>query len=140
MPYYAPAKAGTGKLAQRPLQTARVPQTVPKTEAMNMYAIVKTGGKQYRAAKDDVLIVEKLDGEPGTSVELGEVVMVVGDGSVKLGSPFVKGASVKAKIVRQAKAKKINAFNYKPKKNERKRWGHRQPQTHLLVTDVVGGK
>ncbi|MBS1708896.1 MAG: 50S ribosomal protein L21 [Armatimonadetes bacterium] len=105
-----------------------------------MYAIVKTGGKQYRAEKNDLLIVEKIDGEPGTPVELGEVVMVVADGSVKLGSPFVKGASVKTQIVRQGKAKKINAFNYKPKKNERKRWGHRQPQTHLLVTEVVGGK
>ena len=105
-----------------------------------MYAIVKTGGKQYRAEKDGLLIVEKLDGEPGTSVELGEVVMLVGEGSVTLGSPFVKGAKVKAQILRQGKAKKINAFNYKPKKNERKRWGHRQPQTHLLVTDVVGGK
>lgn len=104
-----------------------------------MYAIVKTGGKQYRAAKDEVLIVDKLEGEEGTEVTLDEVVMVVNDGSVKLGSPFVKGAKVSAKIVRQGKAKKINAFNFKPKKNERKRWGHRQPMTHLVITSVVGG-
>ena len=105
-----------------------------------MYAIVKTGGKQYKAEKDDVLIVEKLEGEAGTAVELTEVVIVCDGDNIKVGSPFIKGASVKAEIVRQAKAKKINGFNYKPKKNERKRWGHRQPQTHLKVLDVQAGK
>jgi len=104
-----------------------------------MYAIVKTGGKQFKAAKDDLLIVEKLEGEPGTAIELGEVLLVVDEQNTTVGSPFVKGASVKAEIVRQAKGKKIDAFNYKPKKNERKRWGHRQPQTHLRITDVVTG-
>lgn len=104
-----------------------------------MYAIVKTGGKQYRAAQDEVLIVDLLAGEPGDEVELGEVVMVVDGEKVHLGSPFVKGARVKAQIVRQGKAKKILGFKMKPKKNERKRWGHRQPMTHLKVTSVVGG-
>ncbi|HCE00262.1 MAG TPA: 50S ribosomal protein L21 [Armatimonadetes bacterium] len=105
-----------------------------------MYAIVKTGGKQFKAAKNDVLIVEKLDGEPGTKVDLKEVVLVCEEGKVKVGSPYVKGASVKAEIVRQAKGPKIHAFNYKPKKNERKRWGHRQLQTHLRVLEVIPGK
>lgn len=105
-----------------------------------MYAIVKTGGKQYRAEKDDVLIVEKIDGEPGAKIELDEVVMICNEADVKVGSPFVKGAKVRTEIIRQAKAKKIEGFNYKPKKNERKRWGHRQPQTHLRVVEVVGGK
>lgn len=104
-----------------------------------MYAIVKTGGKQFKAAKDDLLIVEKIDGEPGTTVDLEEVVMVCAPGAVKVGSPFVKGARVRTEIVRQGKAKKINAFNFKPKKNIRKRWGHRQPQTHLRVLEVFGG-
>ncbi len=104
-----------------------------------MYVIVQTGGKQFRAEKDETLIVEKLEGEPGTSVELDEVLMVCDGDSVKVGSPFVKGAKVKAEIVRQGKAKKIVGFNYKPKKNERKRWGHRQPQTHLKVTEVLAG-
>ncbi|HMS55553.1 MAG TPA: 50S ribosomal protein L21 [Fimbriimonadaceae bacterium] len=104
-----------------------------------MYAIVKTGGKQFRAEKDAMLIVEKLDGEPGTKVDLGEVVLVANGDKVTVGSPFVKGAKVKAEIVRQSKSKKINAFNYKAKKNERKRWGHRQPQTTLRVTDIIGG-
>lgn len=104
-----------------------------------MYAIVKTGGKQFKAAKDDVLIVEKIDGEPGTAVELGEVLMVVDGDNATIGSPFVKGALVKGEIVRQAKGPKIEAFNYKAKKNERKQWGHRQPYTHIRVTEVKAG-
>ena len=105
-----------------------------------MYVIVKTGGKQLKAAKDDVLIVEKIDGEPGTPIELSEVLMVVDGETTKIGSPYVTGASVKVEIVRQAKGPKINAFNYKAKKNERKRWGHRQPQTHVRVLQVEAGK
>jgi len=105
-----------------------------------MYVIVQTGGKQYKAEKDEVLIVEKLEGEAGAKVELDNVVMVCDGDKVTVGSPFVKGAKVTAEIVLQGKAKKINGFNYKPKKNERKRWGHRQPQTHLKVTEVLAGK
>jgi large subunit ribosomal protein L21 len=104
-----------------------------------MQAIVKTGGKQYSAAKGDILIVEKLVGEAGTAVELSEVVMVINGDKTSIGSPFVKGAKVMGEIVRQTKAKKINAFNYKAKKNERKRWGHRQPETHVKVTEVIAG-
>ncbi|HZH99212.1 MAG TPA: 50S ribosomal protein L21 [Fimbriimonadaceae bacterium] len=104
-----------------------------------MYVIVKTGGKQFRAEKDETLIVEKIEGEPGTSVELGEVLMVCDGDNVKVGSPFVKGAKVTAEIVRQGKSKKIEAFNYKAKKNERKRWGHRQPQTFLRITAIEAG-
>ena len=102
-----------------------------------MQVIVKTGGKQYVASKGDVIIVDKLEGEAGTSVELTEVVAVVDGDKTVVGSPFIKGAKVVAEIVRQGKANKINAFNYKPKKNERKRWGHRQPETHIKVTEVV---
>lgn len=105
-----------------------------------MYAIVKTGGKQFKATKDEMIVVEKLVGEAGDTVELGEVLMVCDGDNVTLGSPFVKGAKVTATIVRQGKAKKINAFNYKAKKNQRKRWGHRQPQTILRITEVAGGK
>jgi large subunit ribosomal protein L21 len=104
-----------------------------------MYAIVKTGGKQFRAEKDEVLIVEKLEGEPGSNVELTEVLMVCDGDKVNSGSPFVKGAKVRAEIVRQTKGKKIVGFNYKAKKNERKRWGHRQPETHIRVTEIVKG-
>lgn len=105
-----------------------------------MYAIIKTGGKQLKAAKDDILIIEKIDGEPGATIEFGDVLMLVDGGTQTFGSPIVKGAKVTGEIVRQGKAKKINAFNYKPKKNERKRWGHRQPQTHVKITAVEAGK
>ena len=104
-----------------------------------MYAIVKTGGKQFKAAKDDVLIVEKLEGDPGTPIEFAEVLMLVDGETSTVGSPFIKGALVKGEIVRQSKSKKIEAFNYKPKKNERKRWGHRQPQTHVKILEVQVG-
>lgn len=104
-----------------------------------MYAIVKTGGKQFKAEKDAILIVEKLEGEPGTPVELSEVMMIVDGDKFKVGSPFVKGARVRGEIVRQAKGPKIEAFNYKAKKNERKRWGHRQPETHVRINEVQAG-
>ncbi len=104
-----------------------------------MYAIVKTGGKQFKAEKDGILIVEKIEGEPGTAVELSEVLLVADGENYTVGSPLVQGAKVTATIVRQAKGPKIEAFNYKAKKNERKRWGHRQPQTHVKVTEVVAG-
>lgn len=105
-----------------------------------MYAIIKTGGKQYKAAKNEIIQVDLLDGEEGAAVEFSEVVFVADDKGVKVGSPFVKGASVKGTIVRQIKGPKIDAFNYKPKKNVRKRWGHRQPYTQVRITDLVGGK
>jgi large subunit ribosomal protein L21 len=105
-----------------------------------MYAIVKTGGKQIKAEKDALVVVEKLDGEPGAKVELDEVLLVSDGSAVKVGSPFVTGARVRAEIVKQGKGKKINAFNYKPKKNVRKRWGHRQPQTTIRIIEVLGGK
>jgi large subunit ribosomal protein L21 len=104
-----------------------------------MYVIVQTGGKQFKAEKDETLIVEKLEGEPGTTIDLTEVLMVCDGDKTKMGSPFVKGARVRAEIVRQAKSKKIIGFNYKAKKNERKRWGHRQPQTYLKVTEIIPG-
>jgi len=101
-----------------------------------MYAIVKTGGKQFKAAENDILVVEKIEGEAGTAVLLTDVLMIVDGDSHTLGAPFISGATVTGEIVRQAKAAKINAFNYKPKKNERKRWGHRQPLTHVRVTGI----
>lgn len=104
-----------------------------------MYAIVQTGGKQFKAEKDGLILVEKLVGEPGTAIEIGEVLMVCDGSNVKIGSPFVKGARIRAEIVRQSKSKKIVAFNYKAKKNERKRWGHRQPQTTIRVTEILAG-
>lgn len=104
-----------------------------------MYAIVKTGGKQLKASKDDVLIVEKLEGDPGTKVTFDEVLLADDGKKRQVGTPYIKGAKVTGEIVRQGKGPKINAFNYKAKKNERKRWGHRQPQTHVRIISVEAG-
>jgi len=101
-----------------------------------MYAIVKTGGKQYKVSEGTTLTVEKLEGEPNTIVELNEVLMVQTDESIDVGAPRVAGARVVAHIVEQTKGPKINAITFKPKKNERKRYGHRQLLTVLRVESI----
>lgn len=99
-----------------------------------MYAIVTTGGKQYKVEKDTVIKVEKLDVKVNDEITL-DVIMVNKDGEVICGNP-VAGAVVKAKVVEQSKAKKIIVFKYKAKKNERKRQGHRQPFTALQIISI----
>ena len=99
-----------------------------------MYAIVTTGNKQYKVAKDDIIKVEKLEANVGDVVDL-EVVMLNNEGKIVCGKDVAK-ASVKAEVVAQDKAKKIVIFKYKPKKNERKRQGHRQPFTALKITEI----
>jgi large subunit ribosomal protein L21 len=101
-----------------------------------MFAVIRTGGKQYKVANGDVITVEKLAGEPGTTVELGEVLMV-GDGSVvSAGSPLVSGASVSAELVEHRRADKIIDFKKKRRQNYRRKNGHRQHQTVLRITDI----
>jgi large subunit ribosomal protein L21 len=102
-----------------------------------MYAIVKTGGKQYKVAEGSTLLVEKLEGDPEATVELTEVLMVSDDSGLKVGAPTVPGAKVIARIVEQGKGKKIDGYVYKPKKNVRRRYGHRQPQTRLHIESIV---
>ena len=93
-----------------------------------MYAVIKTGGKQYRVAKNDVIIVERLDGEPGGTIEFGEVLMVGGESPV-VGAPTVAGAKVTATVVEQGKGEKIIIFKKRRRKHYRRRNGHRQLQT-----------
>ena len=101
-----------------------------------MFAVIRTGGKQYTVAKDDVIAVEKLDGEPGAMVELGEVLMV-GDGAdVSAGTPLLAGASVSATLVEQRRAGKIIVFKKKRRQNYRRKNGHRQHQTVLQITGI----
>jgi large subunit ribosomal protein L21 len=102
-----------------------------------MYAIVKTGGKQYRVAEGATIVVEKLEGLPDDTVELTEVLMVSGDDGLKIGEPLVEGAKVVAKIVEQGRGKKINGYTFKPKKNIHRRYGHRQYQTTLQIDSIV---
>jgi large subunit ribosomal protein L21 len=101
-----------------------------------MYAIIQTGGKQYRVEPNTVLSVEKIEAEPGAEVEISEVLMVRTDDGIKVGAPYVAGAKVVAEVVKQTKAPKIIGFKYKPKKNQRKRWGHRQQLTVLRVKTI----
>ena len=110
-----------------------------------MYAIIKTGGKQYRVSEGDVLNIEKLDVEAGSEVVFDEVLTVVADSDVKIGKPVVDGAKVTAKVVEHGKAEKIFVFKYKAKSNYRKRQGHRQrrglpPGRQHLHGPVHGGR
>lgn len=100
-----------------------------------MYAIVETGGKQIKVAVGDKIYVEKLDAEAGKDVVLDKVVMIGGE-SVKVGTPYVKGASVECKVEKQGLNKKIVVYKYKAKANERKKLGHRQPYTCLVVKAI----
>ncbi len=102
-----------------------------------MYAVIKTGGKQYRVAAGDKLRVEKLAGNVGESITFGEVLMIGGD-SVSIGQPLVKGAKVEAKIIAQDRAKKIIVFKFRRRKNYRRKAGHRQPFTALEITGISG--
>ncbi|HET7826688.1 MAG TPA: 50S ribosomal protein L21 [Anaeromyxobacter sp.] len=99
-----------------------------------MYAVIRTGGKQYRVAKGDRLRIEKLAGDVGGKVSF-EVLLVGGDGAPKVGTPLVNGAAVEAEIVASAKHKKVVHFR-KKKEGWTKKRGHRQPYTEILITDV----
>lgn len=100
-----------------------------------MYAVVRTGGKQYKVAAGDTLKIEKIEGAVGDVVELSEVLMVGGD-DTKIGAPLVEGAKVQAKIVEQGKDKKILVFHSKRRQGYRKKNGHRQPLTRLHITGI----
>jgi large subunit ribosomal protein L21 len=101
-----------------------------------MFAVIRTGGKQYRVAKDDVISVEKLAAEPGATVELAEVLMI-GDGSeVATGMPLLEGATVSATVVEQTRANKIIVFKKKRRHNYRRKKGHRQHQTVLRIAEI----
>ena len=102
-----------------------------------MYAIIKTGGKQYKVQEGKNIVVEKLAGDEEDKVELMEVLFVSGDDGGRYGTPNVEGAKVVATIVEQFRGKKINGFTFKPKKNIRHRYGHRQSQTRLHIESIV---
>ncbi|AMD60247.1 50S ribosomal protein L21 [Agrobacterium genomosp. 3] len=102
-----------------------------------MFAVIKTGGKQYRVAADAVLTIEKLEAEAGATVEFTEV-LVVGEGAdAKFGAPFVKGAIVKAEVVEHNRGKKVIAFKKRRRQNSKRSRGHRQHHTVVRITDIV---
>lgn len=102
-----------------------------------MYAVIRTGGKQYRVAEGDVLRIEKISGDAGTAVTFNEVLMVGGSSSPKVGKPTVSGAKVTGQILRQDKARKVLHFR-KEKEGWTRRRGHRQPFTEVKVTSIAG--
>jgi len=101
-----------------------------------MYAIIKTGGKQYMVNEGDVLMVEKLDAESGTKVMFEEVLAIGNNGELNLGNPVVSGAKVEATVVQNGKTKKVIIFKYKSKKDYRKKQGHRQPFTKVKIEKI----
>ncbi|MHB1041387.1 MAG: 50S ribosomal protein L21 [Eubacteriales bacterium] len=101
-----------------------------------MYAIIETGGKQYRVSEGDTLIVEKLPREAGETLDIDSVLAVVKDGELKTGAPFVEGAKVTLRVIRHSMAKIIVIFKFKAKKNYRRKKGHRQPFTQVAVEKI----
>jgi large subunit ribosomal protein L21 len=104
-----------------------------------MYAVIKTGGKQYRVAAGDVITVEKLAGDVGEAVTFDHVLAVGGDSELTVGTPTVDGATVSAEVLEQGRGDKVLVFKKKRRQNYRRLHGHRQYQTVLRVTDIAGG-
>ncbi len=103
-----------------------------------MYAVIKTGGKQYRVAKDDVVTIERIAGEDGAKVEFNEVLMVGSGESVKVGTPMVAGAKVTAELIGQTRGEKLIAFKKRRRKNSRRKKGHRQDLSTVRITTITG--
>ena len=103
-----------------------------------MYAIIKTGGKQYRVQEGDNIFVEKLNADVDSNVVFDQVLAVVNDGDVKVGTPVVEGATVVGKVIKNGKGKKLNIITYRPKKGSMVRKGHRQPYTKVEITAING--
>ena len=101
-----------------------------------MDAIIETGGKQYKVQSGDVLFIEKLDAAEESTVTFDKVIAVHNDKELKLGAPYVKGATVNAKVLKNGKGKKITVFTYRPKKGSQRKMGHRQPYTKVQIEAV----
>ena len=127
--------AGNGVIAPK----SRVFPSPVDSETMKrndiMYAVIQTGGKQYRVQNDEVIFIEKLDAEANDTVTFDVVALGSEDG-IKVGTPFVEGAKVTAEVVKNGKGKKIRVATYKPKKGEKRVMGHRQPYTQVKITSI----
>jgi len=102
-----------------------------------MFAVIETGGKQYKVNEGDVIFVEKLEAEEGTTITFDKVLAVSTDAGFKAGTPTVEGATVTANVVKNGKGKKIYVMTYKSKKNEKKKIGHRQPYTKVQIEKIA---
>lgn len=104
-----------------------------------MYAIIETGGKQYKVQNGDVIYIEKLNAAEESSVTFDKVIALYNDKELKIGAPYVKGANVEGKVVKNGKSKKITVFTYRPKKGSKRKMGHRQPYTKVQI-DVINAR
>ena len=106
-----------------------------------MFAVIKTGGKQYKVTEKDVFVIEKLAGKAGDTIEFSDVLMVGTEGDLEIGAPLVTGATVVGKVVRQTRGKKIVVFKKKRRKNYRRKAGHKQDLTLVEIVEILtGGK
>ena len=112
-------------------------ESMKKKVYSEMYAIIETGGKQYKVQPGDEIFIEKLDAEADSEIVFDKVLAVAGDDGIKAGAPYVDGAKVAAKVIKNGKAKKITVFTYKPKKNEKRKLGHRQPYTKVAIGEIT---
>ncbi len=103
-----------------------------------MFAVIETGGKQYKVSEGDIIFIEKLNAEQDSEVVFDQVKALSSDGDFRIGTPTVAGAKVTAKVLANGKAPKIYVFKYKPKKNEKKKIGHRQPYTKVQIAKIEG--
>lgn len=101
-----------------------------------MYAVIETGGKQYQVNEGDIIYVEKLPHEADEKITFDKIVAVSADSGLKIGSPYVQGASVEATVLKNGKGKKITVFTYKPKKSSKRKMGHRQPYTSVKIESI----
>lgn len=128
-------------LSMRPIYASKIAEQLDTRKNVLMFAVIKSGGKQYKVAKDDVIRVEKLDAEEGATVNLNEVLMVGDDKGQTVGAPLVDGAAVSATVLEQMRDRKIIVFKKQRRQNYRRRNGHRQHLTVLRVDDILtGGK
>ena len=107
-----------------------------RKQVKSMYAIIETGGKQYKVQNGDVIFVEKLEVEADSEITFDKVIAVGADDGIKVGAPYVDGASVSAKVLKNGKGKKIVVATYKAKKNEKRKMGHRQPYTKVEISAI----
>ncbi|HIW74898.1 MAG TPA: 50S ribosomal protein L21 [Firmicutes bacterium] len=101
-----------------------------------MYAIIETGGKQYKVETGDVLFIEKLDAAEESSVTFDKIIALHNDKALKIGAPYVKGASVEARVLKSGKGRKLTVFTYRPKKGSKRKMGHRQPYTKVQIEAI----
>ena len=103
-----------------------------------MYAVIETGGKQYKVQEGDTVFVEKIDTDEGEKVELSNILLISKDDGLLVGKPYIEGAKIEATVLEQGKMRKIIVFKYKSKKNYKRKQGHRQPYTKLKIEKIVG--